>query len=369
MTPDAPWPRGWRGGPRSCRPGPCWVRSRSCSSASTLRSWPTDWCTRPSLGGRARQHRWCARGHGRVPKCMTRKAFTSKTVYRGRSRRESGPDGRAVSPTGAQWCRRHRVAVLARPAVRPTVCCVSVGRGDVRSRPGLFNLGAARGRHQPIDHPQVLAGLVGVELPVQSLMLFRERTQDAPDPAGDQLSAFLIGAAPGDVVDDDANPDRELFASDIEILGSRLVEDRDHVEPGQPDLLVVIGDPRCELVFLLLAEDAWRVMNRPQWHDSSVLLGCCGQWAKAKVRRSTGPDSAALTLMVMSSVRTSTAPSSSPSTMRLATSAGVIFGIGMAETMSVSMNPACTPRTWVFCGSSSARREFVTDHIAALEAP
>jgi hypothetical protein len=31
--------------------------------------------------------------------------------------------------------------------------------------------------------------------------------------------------------------------------------------------------------------------------------------------------------------------------MRWATSAGVIFDTGMAETMSVSMNPACTPTT------------------------
>src|SRR5262249_12269911 len=108
-------------------------------------------------------------------------------------------------------------------------------------------------------------------------------------------------------------------------FGACLVEDRDHVEPGQPDPLVVIGDPRGELVFFLVAEDSGRVMNCPQWHDSSVLLGGVGQWAKAKVRRSTGPDSAALTLMVMSSVSTSAAPSSSPSTMRLATSAGIIF--------------------------------------------
>jgi hypothetical protein len=32
--------------------------------------------------------------------------------------------------------------------------------------------------------------------------------QYALDPAGDLFSAFLIGAVPGDVVDEDANPDR-----------------------------------------------------------------------------------------------------------------------------------------------------------------
>jgi hypothetical protein len=36
--------------------------------------------------------------------------------------------------------------------------------------------------------------------------------------------------------------------------------------------------------------------------------------------------------------------------MRWATSAGVIFDTGMAETLSVSMNPACTPTTWQLCG-------------------
>ena len=53
----------------------------------------------------------------------------------------------------------------------------------------------------------------------------------------------------GDVVDEDANPDQGRFPADIEIFGPCLVEDRDHVEPGQPDPLVVIGDSRCELVF------------------------------------------------------------------------------------------------------------------------
>jgi hypothetical protein len=87
--------------------------------------------------------------------------------------------------------------------------------------------------------------------------------QYALDPAGDLLSAFLIAAVPGDVVDEDANPDRGRFPADLEIFRPCLVEDRDHVEPGQPDALVVIGDPRCELVFLLIAEDPARVMNRP----------------------------------------------------------------------------------------------------------
>ena len=49
--------------------------------------------------------------------------------------------------------------------------------------------------------------------------------------------------------------------------------------------------------------------------------------------------------------------------------AGVVLGNGIAETMSVSMKPACTPTTWVFCGASSTRNELVTDQIAALDAP
>ena len=61
-----------------------------------------EWCTRPSLAGRARRRRWSARGLGRARKFMIRKAFTSATVHRGRSRRESGPDGRVLSPTDAQ---------------------------------------------------------------------------------------------------------------------------------------------------------------------------------------------------------------------------------------------------------------------------
>ena len=81
--------------------------------SSTLPSWPTDWCTRPSLGGRVRQRRWFARGRGRAPRFMTRKASTSGTVHQDPSRRESGPPGRALSPTGAPWCRPRRVAVAA----------------------------------------------------------------------------------------------------------------------------------------------------------------------------------------------------------------------------------------------------------------
>src|ERR1700730_10306927 len=87
-------------------------------------------------------------------------------------------------------------------------CCVSVGGRDVGCCPGFFNLRAARWRHQPIDHPEVLAGLIGVELPVQSVMLFHVGMQYAFDPAGDLFLAFLIGASPGDVVDEDPNPDR-----------------------------------------------------------------------------------------------------------------------------------------------------------------
>ena len=86
--------------------------------SSTLPSWPTDWCTRPSLGGRVRQRRWFARGRGRAPRFMTRKASTSGTVHQDPSRRESGPPGRALIPTGAPWCRPRRVAVAARPFVK-----------------------------------------------------------------------------------------------------------------------------------------------------------------------------------------------------------------------------------------------------------
>jgi Spirocyclase AveC-like len=56
---------------------------------------------------------------GRARKFMIRKAFTTATVHRGRSRRGSGPDGRVLSPTDAQSCRPRRVAVVARP-VRET---------------------------------------------------------------------------------------------------------------------------------------------------------------------------------------------------------------------------------------------------------
>ncbi|MGO9383579.1 MAG: spirocyclase AveC family protein [Mycobacterium sp.] len=51
-------------------------------------------------------------------KSMIRRASTSRTVHRDPSRRESGPPGRALSPTGAQWCRLRRVAVVARPFVK-----------------------------------------------------------------------------------------------------------------------------------------------------------------------------------------------------------------------------------------------------------
>ena len=41
----------------------------------------------------------------------------------------------------------------------------------------------------------------------------------------------------------------------------------------------------------------------------------------------------------------------------------------MSDTISVSMNPACTPRTWVCCDASSPRSEFVNDQAAAFDAP
>lgn len=48
---------------------------------------------------------------------------------------------------------------------------------------------------------------------------------------------------------------------------------------------------------------------------------------------------------------------------------GWCLGDGNADTMSVSMNAACTPSTWVCCASSSRRSVLDTDQMAALDAP
>lgn len=55
--------------------------------------------------------------------------------------------------------------------------------------------------------------------------------------------------------------------------------------------------------------------------------------------------------------------------MRAAIAEGGVLGTGNADTMSVSMNAACTPSTWVCCASSSRRSVLDTDQMAALDAP
>src|SRR5205823_9025962 len=139
--------------------------------------------------------------------------------------------------------------------------------------------------------------------------------------------------------------------------GPGFLEDGDRVEPGQPDRFVVVGDAGGEFVLLGVAEQARGVVDGPQGHGGSVLLSVrwAGQPGRENVRFSTGPDSAALTVAVTSSASTSASPASRPSRIRTAISAGVAFGWSIPETMSVSMNPACTPTTWVFCDASSTR--------------
>ena len=51
------------------------------------------------------------------------------------------------------------------------------------------------------------------------------------------------------------------------------------------------------------------------------------------------------------------------------TRSGLIFLVLSAATISVSTKPTCTPSTWVPCPASSRRRELLSDHRAAFDAP
>jgi hypothetical protein len=95
-----------------------------------------------------------------------------------------------------------------------------------------------------------LAGLVDVELPVQARLSFEMGLQHAVDPAGRSAAGLLVGVVPGDVVNGDTNPDRAWFPADIEVLGPRLVEQRGHVEAGQTDLFVMVGDAGGKLMLV-----------------------------------------------------------------------------------------------------------------------